>query len=368
MRIWLALGLLLTPLTAAADDGDWYRASWRAYVEKFIQADGRVIDFAVASGITTSEGQTYAMLRALWADDRAVFDRLLRWTDDNLARDGSPLPAWKWGAREPGAAWGIVDANSAADADVMLALALHTAARRWDRPELGTRAREIGAAIWEEEVERIGERWYLLPGKWARAYDPVPLNPSYYVPSFLRRLAAVDPERPWADLAASTYVVIEPGLPVTGLPSDWVSIDRKTGRISPGALDGSLSGQFGHDAYRVYWNVALDHAWDRTPEALVYLRRQTWLVEYLQLNGTLPREVSPTALPRLGGPEPLALHGSLFPAFVATGRSAAAAATRAHFEAAYRDGVWGAAADYYAQNLVWFGKALGEGRLAPFPR
>src|SRR5215475_8319722 len=36
------------------------RESWKAYVERFVQRDGRVIDYK-ADGISTSEGQAYAM-------------------------------------------------------------------------------------------------------------------------------------------------------------------------------------------------------------------------------------------------------------------------------------------------------------------
>jgi endoglucanase len=356
----LALALLSAAAPAPAD---WLRDSWQAYTAKFIQADGRVIDFAVAPGITTSEGQAYALLRALWVDDRAVFDRVLAWTTRNLARDGSPLPAWKWGARD-GGGWGVLDANTASDADVILAFALSVAAQRWNVPDYEERARAIARATWEEEVEQIAGRWYLLPGKWARDYEPRPLNLSYYAPALLRRLADVAPEHPWRELAASTYALLEARLPVTGLPPDWMSIAPGDGSLAPGAIDGQLRGRFGHDAYRVYWNLAMDYAWDRTPEAKHYLSQQTWLAQYLGLNGTLPREVSPDAIPQIGGPEPLALYGSLYPAWMLFDRNAAEKA-RAHLDAAYKDGLWGERADYYAQNIVWFGMALGEGRFAP---
>jgi len=357
----ICAAVLAAPAKATSD---WQAESWRAYAAKFIQADGRVIDYSVASGITTSEGQTYALLRAIWADDRPVFDRVLAWTTRNLAREGSPLPAWKWGKRESGE-WGVLDANTASDADVMLAVALHAASLKWQVPELRERARVIAAAVWEEEVEQIQGRWYLLPGKWARDQDPAPLNLSYYVPPFLRRLSALDPDRPWKALASTTYVLLESGLPTTELPSDWMSIDRATGALTPGAMDGALSGKFGHDAYRVYFNLALDYVWDRSEPAKQYLQRQRWLARYLELNGTLPREMSTDAIPRLSGPEPLALYGSLLPAYALFDRKAAEV-TRAHLDAAFLDGIWGAEADYYAQNLVWFGRALADGHFAPF--
>ena len=342
----------------------WERESWAAYVEKYIQKDGRVIDFAVAPGITTSEGQAYALLRAVWVDDRNVFERVLAWTDGNLEREGSVLPAWKWGALEDGG-WGVVDANTASDADVILALSLFVASQKWNVHDYEGRAREIAKAIWEEEVDEIAGRWYLLPGRWARDYDPVPLNLSYYSPAFLRRLASLDPEHPWKALASTTYTLLDTALPVTGLPPDWMSVSRSDGTLSLGGIDGSLSGQFGHDAYRVYWNLAIDYVWDRTDEAKRYLAAQSWLARYLELNGTLPREVSPDAIPRISGPEPLALFGSLYPALLLFHRAAATQA-RTQLDAAYKDGLWGARADYYEQNIVWFGMALGAGKFPPF--
>jgi endoglucanase len=360
----LPLALLLGGGPAAAPAAAWQQESWRAYVEKFVQQDGRVIDFAVPPGVTTSEGQAYALLRAVWMDDRPVFERVLAWTNGNLARPGSPLPAWRWGALEAGG-WGILDVQTASDADVILALALDAAAQRWGVPDYEGQARAVAAAVWSEEVESIAGRWYLLPGAWAKRYDPVPLNLSYYKPAFLRRLARLAPDHPWEALAATTYALLEVRLPTTDLPPDWLSVSRASGALTSGGIDGSLSGQFGHDAYRVYWNLAVDYVWDRSEPAKRYLAGQAWLAHYLELNGTLPREVSPRALPRIGGPEPLALYGALYPALLLFHRDAATQA-RAQLDAAYKDGIWGARADYYAQNIVWFGMALGEGRFPPF--
>ena len=355
--------LLLHLFIGAAPAHGWLEESWRAYTEKFVQADGRVIDFAVPPGITTSEGQAYTLLRAVWMDDRAIFDRVLAWTTRNLAREDSPLPAWKWGAVDDGK-WGVVDGNTASDADVILAFALHVAAQRWKVPDFEGRARAIARAIWDEEVEQIAGRWYLLPGKWARDYEPRPLNLSYYSPALLRRLSTLDPEHPWKALATSTYHLLEAQHAVTELPPDWLSISTADGALKLGAVDGDLQGRFGHDAYRVYWNLAIDYTWDQTVAAKAYLSRQTWLPRFLLLNGTLPREVAVDALPQLGGPEPLALYGALYPSLLLFDRAAAEKA-RTQLDAAYKDGIWGARADYYAQNLVWFGMALGEGRFAP---
>ena len=58
--------------TAAAPMPALLVAAWSGYKLHFIQADGRVVDPEGAHG-STSEGQSYAMLRAVWMDDRATF-------------------------------------------------------------------------------------------------------------------------------------------------------------------------------------------------------------------------------------------------------------------------------------------------------
>src|ERR1700759_414969 len=78
--------------------GNW--SSYRTFVERFVQADGRVIDYSTPSQQTTSEGQSYAMFFALVANDRATFDRLLGWTRTNLAGNkfdaqNMRLPSWQ---------------------------------------------------------------------------------------------------------------------------------------------------------------------------------------------------------------------------------------------------------------------------------
>src|SRR5215510_15844436 len=77
--------------------------SWTAYVQRFIQQDGRVIDHS-AAGISTSEGQAYAMLRAVWIGDREHFDKTFNWAINNL-NSGirmDHLWAWKWGKNAKG--------------------------------------------------------------------------------------------------------------------------------------------------------------------------------------------------------------------------------------------------------------------------
>ncbi|MFT4977459.1 MAG: endo-1,4-beta-D-glucanase Y, partial [Myxococcota bacterium] len=89
--------LLSTSIAAASTPTSVLHQTWRGYARGFIQRDGRVIDHREGS-VSTSEGQAYAMIRAVWIDDPRTFARLLRWTTDNLqGGDPATLPAWRWG-------------------------------------------------------------------------------------------------------------------------------------------------------------------------------------------------------------------------------------------------------------------------------
>ncbi len=99
-------------------------ANWSFYKYTFTD-DGRVMD-PERSRITTSEGQSYAMLRALWTNDKEGFAQYWTWTKEHLQRtDG--LFSWKWDEH-------VIDDNTATDADVDIALALLLAGRQFANP------------------------------------------------------------------------------------------------------------------------------------------------------------------------------------------------------------------------------------------
>jgi cellulose synthase (UDP-forming) len=69
-------------------------ALWSFY--KFHYVDGGRVVSLDEDGITTSEGQGYAMLRAVWSDDSATFDSTWEWTKQHLQVREDRLFAWKW--------------------------------------------------------------------------------------------------------------------------------------------------------------------------------------------------------------------------------------------------------------------------------
>jgi len=140
------------------------KESWNAYVQRFIQGDGRVIDHS-AAGISTSEGQAYAMLRAVWIGDRDSFDKTFNWALNNLNSGirSDNLWAWKWGKDSRGN-WGIMDKAFASDADQDAALALILAWRVWKDEKYANHARAVLRDLWTLGTVEVAGRRYLLAG------------------------------------------------------------------------------------------------------------------------------------------------------------------------------------------------------------
>ncbi len=260
--------------------------SWDAYRKRFIQGDGRVIDWE-AEEKSTSEGQAYAMLRSVLADDPESFDRTLKWSESNLQRRDQngkatdSLWAWKWG-KNPSGQWLQLDPNFASDADIDACFALILAHQRWNRSDYLSLAKTKLKDLWERSTithpdsATRTEKTYLLPGpKIAfQRGEQVTLNPSYLSPYAFLLFAQVDGDRDWMSLVDSSYEILEQSanLSQVGLPSDWVNFELKTGQYSALESGSPLKTQYGFDATRVWWRVALDSAIFNESRAQKYLQ------------------------------------------------------------------------------------------------
>ncbi len=342
--------------------------SWKAYVARFIEPDGRVVD-PKGGGVSTSEGQAYAMLRAVWLRDRAVFDRTYAWGTSHLnagiRRDR--LWAWKW-TKAPDARSRVPDRAFASDADQDVALALILAFRTWKDERYLRDAAAILADLWRLATVNAQGRRFLLAGDKLCEGRTCRLNPSYCAPYAYRIFALHDRERDWKSLVESSYAVLETSATLTGthLPPDWIVLDTTTGQLT---LPGGKDGAFSYDAMRVYWRIAMDRKLFAEPRAEQYLTRTLpWLIARWEKVGTLPAVV-PSSGDDPADYEAPEMLAALLPAFQRV-RPDIAAAIERRLQSLYTRGVWadhaGARDSYYLQNWAWFGIALYQRQLAPF--
>ena len=338
--------------------------SWRTYVSVFIQKDGRVIDHK-GGGVSTSEGQAYAMLRAVWMRDRSIFDKTYQWALDNLNSGvrTDHLWAWKWG-KSPQGHWRALDKAFASDADQDVALALILAANAWNEPRYLLEARAVLKDLWDFGTRTVAGRRYLLAGDSLCQAQECKLNPSYSAPYAYRIFSLYDKSHDWPELIESTYSLLDTatGLTKTHLPTDWVVLDTKSGSIRLGSDKDSV---FSYDAFRVFWRVALDAKLFDDPRADKYLRRaSSWLIEEWQKRGKLPAIISKDGqdLAKYESPEMLA---GVMPALQEL-KPGVASAIEGRLQANFRNGVWFDRQSYYIQNWAWFGTALQENYLVPF--
>jgi endo-1,4-beta-D-glucanase Y len=368
----LGLGALVPSLAPAESPPPGPAAilqqSWKAYVARFIEPDGRVVD-PKGGGVSTSEGQAYAMLRAVWLRDRAVFDRTYAWGKSHLnagiRRDR--LWAWKW-AKAPDGRSRVPDSAFASDADQDVALALILAFRTWKDERYLRDAAAILADLWRLATIDAQGRRFLLAGDKLCEGRTCRLNPSYCAPYAYRIFALHDRQRDWKSLVESSYVMLETSADLTGthLPPDWMVLDTTTGRLT---LPAGKDSAFSYDAMRVYWRIALDRELFAEPRADAYLKQTLpWLIARWERVGTLPAVVPQSGDDPADYESPEML-GALLPALQRV-RPDIAAAIERRLLSLYSRGVWadhaGAQDSYYLQNWAWFGIALYHRQLAPF--
>ncbi len=333
------------------------KESWKAYVQRFIQKDGRVIDYS-AGGISTSEGQAYAMLRGVWIGDRENFDKTFNWALNNLnsgiRRDN--LWAWKWGKDTRGS-WGVMDKAFAADADQDAALALILASRVWKEDKYASHARAMLRDLWALGTVEVQGHRYLLAGDSSCQGSICRINPSYYAPYAYRIFAGIDGNADWNRLVDSSYRLlgIVTGFAPTGLPADWVLLNTNTGEI---ARASERDSSFSYDAFRVYWRIAVDRELFREPRADQYFRESlTWVETEWEKHQKLPAAISPAGK-GLVDYESLEMLSALMCATHSE-------AMHRKLNAAYAQGIWADRNSYYLQNWAWFGTAVYSGFLGP---
>ena len=242
---------------------------WQAYKTRFVTDTGRVID--TGNGLVShSEGQGYAMVLAVAANDRQAFDLIWGWTRANLMVRDDQLIAWRW---DPSRRPAIADMNDASDGDILVAWALAEGAELWGDMALRTAGRRIAVEVGRKLVVYKTKRGAILLPAVAgfsageRTDGPV-INLSYWVFPALARLSLVAPEIDWRGITQSGMDLVKLArFGPSRLPTEWVSL--RNGEAKPAE---GFPAQFGYNAIR----IPLYLAWTGIGERQHYNAFEAW--------------------------------------------------------------------------------------------
>ncbi|WP_144764325.1 glycosyl hydrolase family 8 [Curtobacterium sp. 9128] len=274
-------GPAATPTSTTPPSGTRSAAQLRAdFLDRYVDG-GRVVRHD-QGGDTVSEGQAYGLLIAYASGDRDRFGAIWSWTERHMLTDDSLL-AWRWTADD-----GVVDEQSASDADLDTARALVLAGKAWGDDRYTRAGRTMAAAVLDHETATTDLGRILLPGPWADS-EPYRYDASYASPAAYRVLAAATGDPRWTELERGSSAVTAAVLAKTDLPSDWsqVHADGSVDPMPAGGGDGRVL--YGYDAMRMPLRYAeACTASDRHLAASIAptLRRSTQLAAQLDLGGT----------------------------------------------------------------------------------
>ena len=369
-RRFLALALALLLFSSpGCHDNSW--PLWHSFSARFIDpSTGRVFDPS-GDQHSTSEGQAYALFFALTANDRPTFNRVLAWTQANLAAGdlAAHLPAWLWGKDKDGS-WKTLDPNSASDADTWLAYTLIEAGRLWNLPADTDLGRSMLELIAQKEVANLpGFGLMLLPGPSGFQHgNAATLNPSY-LPLFLfQRFAAVDPSGPWYAIASNIPRFLDQ-CARHGFAMDWVEYDPGDGfhPVADPATSGSaanIAPVGSYDAIRVYLWAGLISP--EVPARVPILNSVAAMSSWLAAHNAPPEKVSDQGIPS-GQSGPIGFSAALIPYLHALPADERAASTQIIRLSSQRDpgtGLYGKSAAYYDQCLALFSTGFSTGKFS----
>jgi endoglucanase len=351
MRLVMSV-VVAASIAMSCGPDEWPRL-WNHYAASFMDGQIRVID-RDSGDRTTSEGQAYAMFFTLVANDRVRFDKLLRWTELNLAAGSlaERLPAWLWGRSGDGD-WRVLDDNSAADADVWMAYLLFEAGAAWNEPRYTNIAEHLAARIADEEVADIpGIGRMLLPApRGFHGNGKYRLNVSYLPLQLFVGMGEHHRDGPWTDIAEQIPALVRASSP-RGFATDWIEVSD-AGTITP-------SSHGSYDAIRAYlWAGMLD------PET----RARTDMLQSLAGMARLVREMEapPAKISASGVADdrrsPVGFSAAVVPYLDALGERRLAREQLSRMRSAIdgSTGLLGRPARYYDQNLALFALGADEG-------
>jgi endo-1,4-beta-D-glucanase Y len=206
---------------------------------------------------TVSEGIAYGMLIGVYMNDKTMFDAL--WSFAQSKKDTNGLMNWHL---DPSG--NVSGQGSATDADEDMAWALLMADGQWGGGNYKSSAMTLIDTLFKVSVESGSN--VLKPGD--NFGGAAETDPSYFAPSYYRVFATVTPSHNWMAVVDSSYSIIAAASGQYGLVPNWAN-SSGAGVAGP---QGTTNGpDFGYDACRTPWRIALDYCANGEPRAKAYL-------------------------------------------------------------------------------------------------
>lgn len=324
-------------------------ALWSFYRQTYIR-DGRVASLD-EQGVTTSEGQGYAMLRAVWSNDRSTFEAVWRWTQQHLQVRNDKLFAWKWHGK-------VLSLHTATDADTDIALALVLAARRFDNTEYERQALAILHSIWDLEILHLQSGSYVTAGNWSVHEDYPTIHVAYLAPYAYEVFASIDTRHDWRKIIESSYALLhwlyDDGRTV--LPPEVVYLDREHGHFLLKHPRSGEAAAFGYDAFPLFWRVALDAQWFNRSEAALRKKMLNFFWSEWRTRGKFFDRYAVTGEPR-SPLEGLPLYATVHALAALDHPELARRLAEIKLPVLHANALAGKQTPYYLHNWLWFARA-----------
>ncbi len=220
-----------------------YLSQWQLFKNQFLTHQGQVIDTGNGR-ISHSEGQGYGLLFAAKAVDKAAFEAIWHWTQQNLQVRDDHLFIWR---RQPGLPLASEDKNNATDGDIIIAWALLEGAKHWPQQNYRQRAREIIADIRGKLITQWQQQPVLLPGyDGFKKPEAVTINLSYWIYPAFEQFALIDSSSVWQELSSSGLALLPNAqFGRWNLPPNWLTLNH-TMQVSA-----HKNPRFSYDAIRI---------------------------------------------------------------------------------------------------------------------
>jgi endo-1,4-beta-D-glucanase Y len=231
----------------------WYNSYKSSKLLQECNGGIRTDAYSEENGTTKVESMGWAMIIAAYMGDKTTFDGLYKFYKSKI--QGHGMMAWKVTCN------GVTDGGSASDGDLDVAFAMVVASWQWGDSYKSEAVKLINTV--KKLIVNCGGTTVIAGGMAGMGtYGGCnETDISYHTPAFFRCFAEVTGDNAWNKLADDTYTLLNNGAnPTTGLIPDWQSLNG-------GQASGGRNHNYGFDACRAPWRIALDYLWNGNEKA-----------------------------------------------------------------------------------------------------